>query len=1756
MITNPQKSESPRLPLTINFQRGIFSRPKLLGFGTGALVAIAGGVMYGNYWVEREVSPLVEVGIEHFLNRPVQLGKLTGVSLTHLEFGATSIPATAKDPNWVKLKGLKVSYNPWQYLQNQHLALTITAIQPQAYLEQGRSGSWWHTETGQLEEDFPFQLKKLIVTNGQGTVALRNASQQLNDPVQIRLKNAHLSPDSGQEIFQFSVDGQLLPAENPHSRLEIEGKFNLPQESLNLQVRSRHLPLASLKEILPLPLDFPTGSFDSQLAIAVENQELVSLDGEVNLHQGSLKIPQLTRPLTNINGPLIFQGRQIKLSKIQGQLGEIKAKSQGYIDWRDGFNMAIATAPLEVNKIFQGLRFPPSTVPITGQLASNVKIKGALENPQITVDLQQAGKDALYIENLALRDLQAQINLEGDRVVVNKFQAFPPTGGTLRGSGQINAQRKGSKLEWQPFQMHIQAQNVDVQPWIDPDFQAQFTSALPLSGQAHITGELAHPETWQAQAKANLPMAGGLIQTDDFSYQGGQWQGNFQLQNLALQPLTASVSPPLPGNLQQGKLQGRVRVEGNQKNPQQWQLEGKGQVNLPQGAVTIAQFQLQGKQWQGTFSADNIPLQTLPALDKRWSGTLAGNWTGQGQIDQPVHLWNLEGAGQWQSPKGTVKIREINLENQNFTAQLSSEGIDWRELQIPQPGQVQGQLALAGQWTTEKSQLKELKGNLTSTKGWQSLESAVDVAFDWQNSTLNLSQLRSKGLNAQGSLQVSVADVKPGFDFLAAVGGMALQVQAENFPVNDLIPRPIAVPVLGNLDFSGQVTGSALHPLWQGQLEVHRLQLGDFRFAPQLTGEIEQNTEGLLLALQGEKDEKIRLNLDQTQQPQAMLFERGELQLAGKKQGDQLSLTARSLPLDALQAGFPLALAIIPNADPSFSNSLEKLQSQPWGGKLSGHFQLDLDQKTAIATRVNIQQPRWGSFRAQDLTGNFRYGQGQLMVENSRLRYGQSTVLVRGQGNFQGKQPQWAGEISFRQSRIEDILAGLQLFTWQDFQRGLEPPHYGNAQDLYTNAEDGLDNDPSAPLVSVGNALDNLTTQFNQLALSQAVLPEAGENGENKAVSLPTLEQLRGQLQGKITVRNDGQSPLAASFNLQGNQWQWGDYQLEQLQLAGRWQGDEITLEPLELRSGEQFLRVTGALGPNNQRGEIQLHQLPLTPLAKLLNIPSHLAPEGDLFADLRLQGDRQDPQFQGKIQIKNNRIGPLALEQTQGNFSYQTGRFDFQLQSLVNSLSEPLQLEGSFPYVFPFASQLPTSDQFSLALKLKNDSLGLLNLVSNEQLSWLSGQGKVDLTLFGRLDPQTQTLYQLQGLGEITIKDGAIAAKALPNNPLTQVNGQILADLNTLQVTGLTGQISGGSLAMAGTLPLKNPLPNADQSLQLSLNNLAVDVPNFYQGALQGLVNITGTAIAPRIGGQLALANGNILVGNVLPKLAGDSSSTNGGEFKDLTISLGENIRVQNLPFLDFAASGGLRLNGSPQQIRPEGQINLNAGQVNLFASQLRLDSSQENTVYFLPQRGLDPYLDLYLLSSASETSRNITNRSPLSSEVVEPFSANQDSLQTVRIQAHINGYGSEINDSIQLTSNPGRSEQEIITLLGGGVLSTLGQDNTQTTVGLANLAGSAVLGGIQGRIGEALGLREFRIFSTPLTNEEDKLQGNQIGVAAEAGIDLTPQLGVSVQKIINSDRLPQWGLEYRLNDSTVIRGSSNFQDDSRGMVEFQKRF
>jgi translocation and assembly module TamB len=277
------------------------------------------------------------------------------------------------------------------------------------------------------------------------------------------------------------------------------------------------------------------------------------------------------------------------------------------------------------------------------------------------------------------------------------------------------------------------------------------------------------------------------------------------------------------------------------------------------------------------------------------------------------------------------------------------------------------------------------------------------------------------------------------------------------------------------------------------------------------------------------------------------------------------------------------------------------------------------------------------------------------------------------------------------------------------------------------------------------------------------------------------------------------------------------------------------------------------------------------------------------------------------------------------------------------------------------------------------------------------------------------------------------------------------------------------------------------------------------------------------------------------------------------LLITLGDRVRVVSAPLLSFVATGDLTINGTLDELKPKGLISLRSGQVNLFTTQFTLARGYPQTAEFVENQGLDPNLNVRLITSVAEVTSSRLPTSTLSSEINDSTltASAYGSLQTVRVQAQVQGPASRLSDNLTLTSSPARSETEIVSLLGAGFVNTLGRGDT--ALGIANLAGSALLSNIQGVIGNALGLSEFRLF--PTVTRPDRARGSSrgtsaLGLGAEAAIDITPSFSLSALKVLTSNEPTQFGIRYRLNDQILLRGSSDFSGDSRALVEYEARF
>ena len=576
-------------------------------------------------------------------------------------------------------------------------------------------------------------------------------------------------------------------------------------------------------------------------------------------------------------------------------------------------------------------------------------------------------------------------------------------------------------------------------------------------------------------------------------------------------------------------------------------------------------------------------------------------------------------------------------------------------------------------------------------------------------------------------------------------------------------------------------------------------------------------------------------------------------------------------------------------------------------------------------------------------------------------------------------------------------------------------------------------------------------------------------------------------------------------------------------------------------------------MGGETLLGKLIFQDIPVSLIDRFVNLPPEIAFGGIIDAEATLSGTQNNPNVLGEVTINDATLNDTSIQSTQGSFNYNNSRLNFFASSVVAEAAEPIVLTASIPYQLPFAETKPKSDFLEISLNVKDRGLTLLNILSQGEVNWLDGQGEVALDITGSFDQTTNQPRNLVTSGKATINQGTIAINSFPDHNLTQVQGDIAFNFDRILVENFTSNFGGGNIAARGTIPLNRPTPQ-DNPLTIDLNNLNIEVQDLYQGGVTGDLTILGTALEPDITGDITLYDGTIVLSNnnsveaaTQPEATGLPTVT---EYQDLQLTLGKNIFITQPAIFTFLATGTLDIEGSFLFPVPEGTINLQRGQVNLFTTQLNLARGENNIARFTRNNGLDPFLDIRLVGSAIETTQNRTPADPLSTEIEDIPAANFGTLETVRISAEARGLASQIANKLQLTSSPPRSQAEIIALLGGNFVNNIGRGGT--TLGLA----SALFGSLNSQFNNLIPFGEIRLFPTQVIDDNpdrDRIDA----LAGEIAFDLGDQFSFSVLKILNVNDIPaQVGVRYSFDENFVLRGSTNFDDDSRAVLEYELRF
>jgi translocation and assembly module TamB len=1666
--------------------------------GVILLVGIAGGAWWAWTFINNQLAPLVQTNLQQLLGRPVQVGKVEDFSWNSLRFGPSSVPATPTDPDNLKTKAVQVQFDPWQLIRNRTLKLNVTLVQPDIYIAQDQQGRWVTTaiKPSAAEQTGFIQTELEGIEVKSGDVTLQPTSQAKKPKAAVGFNQVNGSARflERNQLITFKLNSQ--PANG--GDLQIVGNTRPSIGQTNLKINASQFLASDLSRLVETPVDIQAGRVGGYLTVQLQpNQPEIALFGTVGLNQITAQVANIPTKVSNTTGQLNFQNQQIALENVTTLYGSVPVQAQGTINTQTGYNLTAQVKPVNFKNVLDSLNVK-SPVPVAGTVQANIKVQGALQKPIATGTVSTV--QAAQIDRLIFNQISTGLRLTPNELVFANIQATPNVGGKITGSGRValgTQNRVAFNLQGQNLPGDAIAKTYEVSPQI---------KIGNIAANTQLTGTFDNLKTVvEVQAPAATYPARLEVAIDNSGV-------------VRLQDAVAKVA----------------------------------------GGTITATGKLVDNRWQGVVDANGIALSSFPQVPPQYQqGTVNGEFNIAGTTDS-FQLAEIQATGQASVnvASGTLNLNNIRLNNGRWQAVANADQIQLNTVSENLRGQLSGRVGLTGTVASFQPSAIQAAGQVRLSQGLAQLQQPLTAQFQWNGEQLRIVQATTPGLRAAGTVAISFADTTT-----PQVQNFNLDVLAQNYNLQNLpFELPGNVAIAGTLDFNGNVAGTPSTPVASGNIQLENFRVNDLAFDPVLTGQVSyQPEQGSQLQLRGQQDQ-IALNLGPDNRPRSFFIRRDGTVATGRTQGDNLLVNLQNFPLSVAQ-GF------LPSAARNFG---------PVAGNASGNFVVNLTESTVVGD-VAVTQPKIGRFTADEFRGRIGFADGVASLSEGELRQGQGRYQLSGKFPTTGNQP-LNFQLSFDQARVENILSALNIYNFSDIATGFEPPDFAGAEALAT-VPVGQPNASLATQLQLFNKISNLVAQQQQ---------------QQQQARVPTLAELSGLVSGQIEVTGTLQSGLNTSFNLTGANWVWGDYKINEVVANGSFADGVVRLLPLRVNLDGSLLAFNGQLSQEQLSGQVRVQALPVERVEAFIpNLPVEVT--GNLNALVTLAGSLNNPAAIGEIALVDGSINNQSIQTAQVSLNYNNARLNFgSTISVTGTGTEPVEITGNIPLDLPFATVKPDSDQISLNAYVENEGLAVLNVLTN-QVSWVGGQGNVNLQVEG-------TFNQPNTTGIAIVRNATLKSPNL-SEPLTDVTGTIRFAGDRFNVEGLQGRYSRGQLIASGILPIfatQNALQQAATNpLTVVLDNLELNLPQLYAGGVSGNVVIRGTAQSPRLGGNVRLQDGEIFLNQ-----NGEASASTGAtpanysvtnsqiflqtptttirntppsqtqstadssprpsptpinlpiEFADFQVILDDDVRVTQQPLFSFVTEGDITLNGTLANPRPQGVINLKQGQVNLFVTRFTLARSYEQTATFTPRLGLDPILDVRLVTLVPQFNRSRLPTTPTSSEINDSSANALGTFNTVRIQASVQGPASRLSENLELTSEPSRTEAEIVALLGGSFINVFGQPDA-TSIGIATLTNSAIFADFQGRISqlaETIGLREFQIF--PTIEPTGSGESSVLSLAAEAAISISNDISFSVSRVFYGNESFRYNLLYQLSDQLVIRGSTNLTDESRTEIQYETRF
>ena len=1548
------------------------------------------------------------------------------------------------------------------------------------------------------------------------------------------------------------------------------------------------LPLVESFLADPLPVQIPSGTVSGAVDLAL-GEDPPTVTGTARVEGGTVMTPGLPEPIQDIQGDVRFQERTFIFENVTARLEDVTATAQGRLNLDQGYDLTGRINPFTLAQVteFFGLELP---VAATGTFLADVALAGPLTKPVITTELTSQGR--VVVDQVALAQVQAKTIVQGQNVILDGFRLVPEAGGSLTGNGlwtagptpQVTLAMTGNQL---PADALGRPYGLPDTVTLGPvSLEANLAGPLDnLTGQGRWRAPMGtYPSqgrvTWANQTLAFtdtfIQVAGGAVAGNGtVALESRRWQADVRATGLSLTDLGAGVAGEINGRGElRGPLGGNLRAE----------LEGQG---IAQAVLAGGVVNGRGTVGQGRWRANVVGHQLALAA---FSPSLQGTGHGQFEFFGPTNALTLaavRGQGQLELSDGLATAATLAPQLAAVREPLRAD-LAW-----------DGRSVRVNQASTAGLQANGVVTPLLTGPGAPGLES-LDLNLTARG--VNLAALPIPGqivpVAGRGTFAGRLAG-RPGTFRLTG------DARLDNFALSEVA---FATPLTGPV-FYDQRQGFTvdLRDPSQGEMGDRLLATSqqdpyDLKFTlrrgPTLADGHIQGSD-LFATL-------TNLPLDDLRLPQ------GGIEGVGTVSGTiESAVISGNWREPNLQAQFDivdpgLGYITLANVQPLAPDDTAALDADSPEGD---------DRSEDLAVRYGRLR---GTLRYANQTVSLVGG--ELINASERSRYLISgTYALDGSQRVNGELVVDNAQIqdillTFKIFELSDFR--LNLLQPPAWYQTVTPVELANLETTQVGDRHASFLDQLRRFSEVLALQDILDAEAEAAVLPPLEGLEGRFSGTVKAQgTLPRQVQVDVDLAGSNWLWRDPRHPSGIGYRLDSflaqATYQDGLISLRPIRLVSTFPSDDPenpTVATVEL-NGDLSLNSED---PGDRTLRLNIDDLPLAAVRRPLRIPDTF--DGFINAGASLTGGLADPQVRGRLAVNDATINRQPVDVASADFLYQEARLNLRSNVAIEDQVDPLTLLASIPLPLPGGSSLPSQDSVTVRLRLKDQGFALMNLFT-QAVTWEEGQAELALNVDGfwpTNKPIEDALTSLVVSGAAKFDGVTLSSRSLPE-PLTNLRGDVVVlegqgAENSVYFNGLVldfqdvqGDFSAGQIAAQGqfkVLPsihditpglVGRPLATRDDGAEpqddrfrLTLDNIALDLRNAagtYNGKLDGDVRVGGSLylLEPIVSGNLRLSNGIL----TLPESQDETALVGGGGFgsaspsiyqplppvlEDFSITLANNVRLAIPNLVDVSAQGDLNLVGTVPDIRPDGRIMMPSGRINLFTTEFRLTGNENYAEFSANDDVIDPYLVASLSAAVSDTLSNSTSLSAASpfprNEVIDdPISQlglTQNGVQTIRIRANVNGRASRVIQlqGVELSSTPPRSEGEIITLISNEFLTALestlgsvsgGGDNFQ---GLFAFAGSAILNRIQNLIGAGLNNTELRLYSASPPGSQ------QVDVGGEVSFNVSPSLGLSVQKVFTNVTPVLFGVRYRITDQITVRGITSyeqFNENTGAIVEFR---